>query len=572
VTLPVNTVQRRLYDLTKRRYEAALKDAQYLSYMARLAIEQRIGMRLKEMEEPIGSLEAPSEWADDVCSFQGVNYDTLRKADTPDGGIFSAINEIYYLKYADPFIGDYVAKLEHFVELYNIEYPFHEGDDAAVVSIRDDLLGPGGKCYRPSRNLLFYSHDLSKAHPADETETTIQGWQRSSCEADDPYCLIVVPGQGLTVNGTTPLPTPGYAPSEGYTWLHEGALEEVTGSATPAPTPKPPSRSVYQAVELTTTSYALSWHDMARDNGDPANPDVTPTSANEDYSVGVYDPNWDLIGSFIEKPHVYSAGQPWSVPRVIAFTAKTAGTHYIAFSASAKGVATRGSVAIANVQLEEAANADSTTGYEATDASRLVLTGDCTAGSPEMFRAAFEYQCNANTCFYDLRKPFAVDLRSLIAGTSPLAGKIAQDNFNYRTLTVALNVVGTGVIDCSKNPTPSCFGSPYVEYTFEHDALDSLIIDYLGFPRAFNFGLAGIRYGKALAAERFVTLPMGSADQAFFSQPEFQKVEFRGRPLDGSYRLRVFDNPALDWTKVEDIQIVLNYRYWSRVARESQQN
>jgi hypothetical protein len=65
---------------------------------------------------------------------------------------------------------------------------------------------------------------------------------------------------------------------------------------------------------------------------------------------------------------------------------------------------------------------------------------------------------------------------------------------------------------------------------------------------------------------------MGSADQAFFSQPQFQKVEFSGRPLDGKYRFRIYDNPALDWSKVEDVQIILTYRYWSRVARESQQN
>ena len=41
-----------------------------------------------------------------------------------------------------------------------------------------------------------------------------------------------------------------------------------------------------------------------------------------------------------------------------------------------------------------------------------------------------------------------------------------------------------------------------------------------------------------------------------------------GRPLSGVYRLRIHDTPTLDWQKLEDIQLVLNYRYWSRVQSE----
>src|SRR5690606_37427266 len=43
VYFPVNTVSRRLRGATKIRYDRALRDAKYLTYMARLAIEQRIG-------------------------------------------------------------------------------------------------------------------------------------------------------------------------------------------------------------------------------------------------------------------------------------------------------------------------------------------------------------------------------------------------------------------------------------------------------------------------------------------------------------------------------------------------
>ena len=42
-----------------------------------------------------------------------------------------------------------------------------------------------------------------------------------------------------------------------------------------------------------------------------------------------------------------------------------------------------------------------------------------------------------------------------------------------------------------------------------------------------------------------------------------------GRPLDGSYRLRIWDSPALKWNRLEDIQVILKYRYWSRLTKSA---
>jgi hypothetical protein len=49
------------------------------------------------------------------------------------------------------------------------------------------------------------------------------------------------------------------------------------------------------------------------------------------------------------------------------------------------------------------------------------------------------------------------------------------------------------------------------------------------------------------------------------SQLGIEKQEFSGRPLDGTYRLKIWDRPALVWSRVEDVQLVLKYRYWSRI-------
>jgi hypothetical protein len=45
----------------------------------------------------------------------------------------------------------------------------------------------------------------------------------------------------------------------------------------------------------------------------------------------------------------------------------------------------------------------------------------------------------------------------------------------------------------------------------------------------------------------------------------YVKDELRGRPLNGNYTLYVWDTPELDWSRVEDIQLVVRYRYWTRM-------
>jgi hypothetical protein len=105
----------------------------------------------------------------------------------------------------------------------------------------------------------------------------------------------------------------------------------------------------------------------------------------------------------------------------------------------------------------------------------------------------------------------------------------------------------------------------YIEYTLEHDGRKAGILDYNGKVRFFDFGIASIQHGKALTAERFITMPLATADQALLTQPGIQHVEYRGRPIDGAYHLRIWDSPALKWDHLQDIQIILNYRYWSEV-------
>jgi hypothetical protein len=65
---------------------------------------------------------------------------------------------------------------------------------------------------------------------------------------------------------------------------------------------------------------------------------------------------------------------------------------------------------------------------------------------------------------------------------------------------------------------------------------------------------------------------IGMADWQLERRNVSQKPELRGRPLDGSYRLIIWDDPSLQWNHLEDVQFVINYRYWAPISVQSGAN
>ena len=45
---------------------------------------------------------------------------------------------------------------------------------------------------------------------------------------------------------------------------------------------------------------------------------------------------------------------------------------------------------------------------------------------------------------------------------------------------------------------------------------------------------------------------------------QYMRTELQGRPLDGNFVLRIWDDPNTAFDGVQDIQIVLKYSYWTR--------
>ena len=636
VDIPVNTVLQRQLNGTEIRYQRALINAKALAYMARRAIEQRLGVPLSAITTRVGPLDAPASWADDICSLTGVDLTALDSGDA--GQASSAANQQISTQFADSFVGDYVDKLQNFVDYFNVQYPSHEADDTAVLSLRSDLLPPVSQCSALAPNLLLNSGHLDVLLPqvlvsraiarnpslppaAAPVTQGLFGWDLPVCPASASRCLTVSPGIVLAspqdgpfgpVSATSAAGGTLIEVASGVSWLSDvaqtpsvadggaegGASDAGDAGAKPdagdagksdagdaggvsdagdagsgadaqstGPVPSAAPGLLYQAVTLVAGNYLLSWWDQARDSvGNLPAASATPPK----YIVRVFDRSGAPLAAFQDTPFVpggANAGSSslWSARRVLAFTATQPGIYQVAFGASTADEGL-GSVAIADVQLEVAQTGSTPSPYVDTTSSRTVTAYNCPPTDSDL-RSAFQHNCDSTgLCWFDLTTPLIINTEGLNQGGSPLAGKLARGNFNYRHINVAVNLVGTGVRDCTQTPTPDCFGTGYIEYTLEHDGTNAGITDYNGKTRVFDFGIADIQHGKALAAERYITMPLGTADSTLLSQPGIQHVELRGRPLDGVYRLRIWDTPSLHWGQLQDIQILVNYRYWSEIV------
>ncbi len=554
----LNTVYQRQFGVLSARYANALAEAKRAAYLARLSIEQKLGVRFEEMTEDVGPIDAPALWVEDLCSLEGVDYESLASS---VGDETAEEEELLIRGFAEQYIGDYVDKLEEVVEFYNLERPFREGDDRVVVSL-SDLVGIAGSCDVVSRNMLLHSDALTH-QPLEVSEEgrAVEGWRVVS---NANYCVSAYPEPG-TVAGAESSPVQPVPPPGGVGAASLLAVGECEGGVLPEP-PSPletlSEGGVYQTVDITAAGeYVLSWFDSGRASdgslvqvGDPA-----PT-----YLVSVIDAEGIPVWLSEFAAHVaLEEDDAWSERRQDVIPIGFPGSYHVAFSVRAEPDQVP-TVALANVQLERIAGGSGfASAYVRTTGTR-VQTVACPAGSAENLRDAFVHKCNAEDCWYELVVPISLD-RGALAKTSPESGGgLAQGNFNLRHDSIALNLVGTGVIDCSLE-TPSCYGNGLVEYDLVHEASSVAISDYTGRDTCFDFGSGWIRGGKALATERYITQPISDADQSLIGQSGIMKREFAGRPVDGLYRLTVHDRPGLQWSKVEDIQLVLGYSYWAPV-------
>lgn len=140
--------------------------------------------------------------------------------------------------------------------------------------------------------------------------------------------------------------------------------------------------------------------------------------------------------------------------------------------------------------------------------------------------------------------------------------RLAAGNYNYRHESLALNISGGGVVQCELATRPSeCYSDGNIQYTLRQEGT-VFVESYSGDVREYGMEPGVIQSARALALERVLTTPLSTTDASLIGS--FSRGELRGRPLRGVYTLRIPGRPEIDFTRMDGIQMLLSYRYWTR--------
>jgi hypothetical protein len=569
-----NTILRRRLALAQSQYESSRRNAIWTSDMAKRAIEQRFGVRLASMNEDMSLVDAPATWESTVCEFEGVNYQTFQDPNAPDADLTTAANA---------FIGEYVTKLENFVESYRLDFPFVNGEDTSVVSLRDDVMRVREPCTRPSPNRVKNSSNLLAT-----TAGGVPGWQRYGCLTDGggaewPNCIGVerlddaASQIGVTTEAGAVVPHrvvfgPPDSRCPGASCPCGGAVTACgwTNAATYG-----------QDVTLSRGLHRLSWYANVEMAGSAAHlPAYGGVVVRGVTSLSEWGATASTYGS--ERVGTTNWYRYWTV-----FTVPYAEAGRVHIRQQS-GVA---SLRVAGIMLEHIDNLapllPATINYTSplvepgafidTDGNGSMQVLECEDSDGDIFRSrGFRREClrvcpdglqsscpdarSTEYCFWET--DFSISQRAIDRGLVFARSGFARGNFNYRTESLGLNVVGSAARVCADESLPStCYSAGYVPFSLEHLG-PYPVRNYLG--QEYNAPLfpGVIEHSRAVALERYVSNPISSADRALID-PYVQR-QFRGRPLAGNYRLRIWDEPGVNFDGIEDIQVILNYRYWTR--------
>ena len=605
--IPLNVVNDRLEEGNYRRYQQALVRAKQAAFYARRAFEQKIGMPMTAIFGKVSGYDAPSNWIDSVCRTTGMNYKDFRSQSDPDGGLSqNDWDKAQVGAYADSWIGDYLSKFRSYTEALLVQYPFTSGDDVALLSMRTQLLGTARGCTEPTRNRVTYSGSLDRIGAAvtNEPFRPVIGWQVHPCSSGALGCLqaknsalVNLPAMGDAgasvqrddvtwiqelSNTTTVVALDGGVADAGVRdgGVRDGGVVDAgttpavdaggaisgTYGATPGVAADWPKGWISQATALAVGHYRVTFKDLALDAAG------NPASSGVPFAVAVF--GVDSWGSAAVSPQSFTPSIAWT-DRAVHFTLSSPGAVRVAFRASVEGSLQLGSVALANVQIERLDASSSNAAavvYQRTQGSLTVPINYCNPQDSQRFRELFTHDCERDgRCYWELATPFRIPV-SLLSKADLDEGTPGRKRYNHRLGQMALNVVGSGVRDCTGvDDYGTCASAQTLDYTLEHDGtgaelwgLDSPV--FRAGPYPFDFGLASLS-GRAVAAERNFTY-LSSSDRAMAFGSGVGKNDFDGRPIDARtlYRLRIWETDALRWDRVDDVQMLLTYRYWTKLA------
>jgi hypothetical protein len=540
-------------------------------------------MPLETVTDDLPTVEAPYRWADELCAIPAIDYREIRSPSessdapsAPEG-------------YASAYIGDYVSRLRRTVESYNFAFPFRDGTDTVVLSLRDDLFGSRAECSAAAPNILPQS-DFLDALPTDD----VTGWEPRGCLAVefDPDASVVdahcASARPLTESENPPTAEPvgggsDYGRPAGY---------EIVFGGSPAGTS---TSRLAQSLFLEEGTYRVSWYGR--------NPESTVevTYGDAEMAVAVFDESGAaLLDEDVRVAVLVMADEIDGWTRYHNFF-RVRGDQMVEV-ALVSGVASTLPPAglrmqVAGVMIEDVTRTasgnlirqvpnpyapETTIGFNVLNApgpyfgtgptptrvmavcpdsdgavfrSRSWSYG-CTRVCPDGYDAECDDSIATSRCYHQVSIPFDADvIEGLLVGTPT---GFAGGNYNYRVEQIAVNVVGTNVRTC--DGSAGCFGSGNLSYTLLHNGAFP-VRNARGETYYAPLFPGRIESARALMAERYLTNPLSSADSSLIAG--YRRADFSGRPIAGGLTLRIWDEPGLNFSAIEDVQLVIDYRYWT---------
>lgn len=562
-------------DLSRIRYERATTAAKRLAFLAKRAIETRLGTPLREMRQTLPLVAAPSTWESTICASNGIDLTRISQSGSKN-----------LRNLVDGSVLTYVQKLGNVVESYRLTNGFHEGVDTAVVSLRDDIHNVRIACNTPSANLLKSPGEISPGTPGGPVGT----WSMEGCNGALPNCVAVKPGSAATLlaAGADVERTPVE-----HTLLFGTA--DLASTANPSPVPpgcKPGTEAncgwqtgarLIQRVDLQPGVYRFSWYGTQTVSNDVSTTSIPMGGLSTVAPVSVSGPGIVIgpDGAPVSTDRAWYDDIDGGIyqRRAVVFTVPEAGQYQVGFAAlsSADG---QYQYKIAGPMLERerlnpAVLGDSPGAYEDGGSDGLAYRTVCEDSEGSKFRTTkwrrnCEYVCPngyksdctealVERCFWETG--FYIAQRNIERADMMTLSGFARGNYNYRIEEVGLNFVGTGTRDCSASTTPAtCYGAGFIPYSLEQRG-PFFVKNEKGIDYQFDLFPGRIEHARGLATERYLTNPISSPDQQLLTS--YMRPELRGRPLDGNFTIRIWDEPGVTFNTIEDVQLVLKYRYWT---------
>jgi hypothetical protein len=529
----------------------AIKRARKLAFVSRRALEMKMVVNLSDETQAGPFVEPPAMWANDLFGM----YLSTSIYDPSGSGTDAAYS--------------YLRRLEDYVYNYPFQFPFANGSSQAVISLRDDLMSLDEKCFWGPGEINLLIDNSEQFNTWGFNPDYVEVYTNAAYGPEENQVMSAE----KVVADLSPL-TPG-----DFVWYMFGSkgtlkLEDIGDEGIVA--------SVYirgygdGQETLAVGVDALYWYEgeifyadtkintncsLAEEDGwhrcSVGWEDVAPPPEGTTVSFRMvldpidWDPDdetvtFDIWGTQIElckKKNLYE----YCIPREYQRTPVVSEDCVIELVENPWG---NGLVETIYYPVQEKQKK-----------MRAEFSAKC-VNDDRVVEGQTPTECVGRGGVDYLETHFSITLEGIENGSIIGQGQIGAGNYNYRIENMAVNLVGTNIKDCSLDPggSTSCYGNNFIPYDLTHGG-NVKIRNHAGNDLPFTFQNGRIHEGKAVAAEILLTNPLSQTNHSIIDQ--YLQSEFRGRPIQGNYTLRIYAVPSLRWENVEDIQLLLNYTYWS---------